>query len=885
MRPMRNGEGFGGGNLTEKQSEGLEHVQEVWDEWEIQCLILLSLSLQVFLYLTADLRRRSASRTLTMVLWLAYLSADTVAVFALGHLAVHAQGPGHELMFFWAPFVLVHLGGQDNITALSKQDNELWPRHLLNLVTQAAVAGYVVSKSSWPDARLRAAMVLMFLSGFLKYAGRTFCLYSASPRSLGDQSRVSLWGTIEELRKEREKPRKREKLRKEQEKLRKEQEKIEQTISIELRKSSINSLTIENLQKEREKLWKEREKLQQEGWGTIEELRKEREEREKLRKKQEKLLKEQEKIEQTISIELRKSSIDSLTIEKLQKDREKLWKEREKLQKEREKLQQEGTILERRFENMFIADKLWEFIIYKKDLVHSADDIMSVDAPVNDVKIIALAPFLPDTLEKYKNRPDRWMAYQYVAACLVQSYQCLYTKASSIPNIWSQFESQFLDHVLGTPMEAPMAILFVLTYTLFHSISALIALVLFLIAEKEGRHSKVDVTVSYILFAGAIVLDLLPFITSIFSYARRPFRPGTAEDCEKMCSLGCVQPPGWRRTTKQWSEQLAQYSMLTRYTSSMPSLVKWIGAHLGASWCLELFELTRTRVTDDLKLVVLDKLFLEAERKMWDIASSRGERALVKVFPESERSDCALHKSISSKVDFPTSVLIWHIATDICYFVTEDNDTEPAEIKKKKNSRELSHYIMYLVFKCDVMLTSSSRLVHQKAHEGLAYLLSAGQQSTQIKKEAVIQVFEGMKKEKQQQRSSLGMAEGNKNEESANNNAAAASISSQIEELLRSTEEASTSRQIEELLRSTEEALYSPVLTDAREVAQKLIDINGEAQRWQLILEVWLEMLFYTAPRCGAAFHYEHLSTGGEFISHVLLLMRELGPFLPKPGS
>jgi hypothetical protein len=79
-----------------------------WDEWEIHCLSLVSLSLQVLLFLTADLRRLSASRALSTVVWLAYLSTDTVAVFVLGHLAVHAQGPSHELMLFWAPFVLVH---------------------------------------------------------------------------------------------------------------------------------------------------------------------------------------------------------------------------------------------------------------------------------------------------------------------------------------------------------------------------------------------------------------------------------------------------------------------------------------------------------------------------------------------------------------------------------------------------------------------------------------------------------------------------------------------------------------------------------------------------------------------------------------------------------
>ena len=83
-------------------------VQELWNTWEIHCLILVSLFLQVFLFVFAGLRRRSASPVLHTVLWLAYLSVDSVAIFVLGHLAVHASEPGRELISFWAPFVLVH---------------------------------------------------------------------------------------------------------------------------------------------------------------------------------------------------------------------------------------------------------------------------------------------------------------------------------------------------------------------------------------------------------------------------------------------------------------------------------------------------------------------------------------------------------------------------------------------------------------------------------------------------------------------------------------------------------------------------------------------------------------------------------------------------------
>ena len=159
-------------------------MEYLLNEWEIQCLILVSLALQGFLFFLAGIRQRSSSRFIGVLLWLAYLSADSVAVFVLGHLAVHAGGPSHQLVFLWAPFVLLHLGGQDTITALSMQDNVLWKRHALTLAQQAALAVYDVARTPWPDRRLLAAVVLMFLSGCVKYAERTLCLARASPARL-----------------------------------------------------------------------------------------------------------------------------------------------------------------------------------------------------------------------------------------------------------------------------------------------------------------------------------------------------------------------------------------------------------------------------------------------------------------------------------------------------------------------------------------------------------------------------------------------------------------------------------------------------------------------------------------------------------------------------
>ena len=123
----------------------VSHAQRLWNDWEIQCLVLVSFSLQVFLLFSAVFRKRHRSVVLSVLLWLAYLSADSVAVYLLGRLTLLVgDDPRHQIVLFWAPFLLLHLGGQETMTAFSMEDCALWKRHLLNLATQVSLAVYVV---------------------------------------------------------------------------------------------------------------------------------------------------------------------------------------------------------------------------------------------------------------------------------------------------------------------------------------------------------------------------------------------------------------------------------------------------------------------------------------------------------------------------------------------------------------------------------------------------------------------------------------------------------------------------------------------------------------------------------------------------------------------
>ncbi|TVU27096.1 hypothetical protein EJB05_29675, partial [Eragrostis curvula] len=172
--------------VTVKYSCRVSSAQQLWDKWELQCMVLASFTLQAFFLFAAGIRRRSKSTVLRVLLWLAYLSADYVAVFVLGHLT---RKMDDQLVLLWAPVLLLHLGGQDTITAFSMEDNELWKRHLLGLLTQVAMAVYVVAKS-WRSSNLVAPVALMFVSGTVKYGERTWALKTASSDTIKD-SRMS----------------------------------------------------------------------------------------------------------------------------------------------------------------------------------------------------------------------------------------------------------------------------------------------------------------------------------------------------------------------------------------------------------------------------------------------------------------------------------------------------------------------------------------------------------------------------------------------------------------------------------------------------------------------------------------------------------------------
>ncbi|XP_048234890.1 uncharacterized protein LOC8270919 isoform X1 [Ricinus communis] len=172
-------------------------LRKVWKEWELRVLVFVSLVLQVTLILLGNRRKFTSRPWLRIFLWCAYLMADWVATVALGVLSnnlgdvIESIGKNGsldantELTAFWAPFLLLHLGGPDTITAYAMEDNELWLRHFLGLGVQTAIALYIFIMA-WTGSHLSFLTFPMILAGLIKYAERTWVLRSASNEQFRD---------------------------------------------------------------------------------------------------------------------------------------------------------------------------------------------------------------------------------------------------------------------------------------------------------------------------------------------------------------------------------------------------------------------------------------------------------------------------------------------------------------------------------------------------------------------------------------------------------------------------------------------------------------------------------------------------------------------------
>ncbi|KAM3279900.1 hypothetical protein ACQJBY_046961 [Aegilops geniculata] len=134
-----------------------------------------------------------AMQWLRVLVWMAHIGGDALAVYALATLfnrqkQLTVDEGSDALELTWVPILLIHLGGQDTISAYSLEDNELWMRHAITLVSQVVVALYIFCKWWSGQKKLLQAAVLLFVVGILKFGQKPWALRSASFNSMASRS-------------------------------------------------------------------------------------------------------------------------------------------------------------------------------------------------------------------------------------------------------------------------------------------------------------------------------------------------------------------------------------------------------------------------------------------------------------------------------------------------------------------------------------------------------------------------------------------------------------------------------------------------------------------------------------------------------------------------
>ncbi|CAL5382429.1 unnamed protein product [Camellia sinensis] len=168
------------------QDKILQQLRTIWEQWDLRVLVLYILFAQLFFHVLGQCRRKSATGMMNNLnAWFFYLLVDVVATIALGKLS-KVKGDKDDvkapnlLRGIWAPIILFFLGGPDSMTILRLEENKIWLKHVLALVTLGLRTSYILIVTwTWKSGYAFSLLALLMLfPGLIKYGERVWVIKS-----------------------------------------------------------------------------------------------------------------------------------------------------------------------------------------------------------------------------------------------------------------------------------------------------------------------------------------------------------------------------------------------------------------------------------------------------------------------------------------------------------------------------------------------------------------------------------------------------------------------------------------------------------------------------------------------------------------------------------
>ncbi|KAM0843458.1 hypothetical protein ACQ4PT_057695 [Festuca glaucescens] len=355
----------------------------------------------------------------------------------------------------------------------------------------------------------------------------------------------------------------------------------------------------------------------------------------------------------------------------------------------------------------------------------------------------------------------------------------------------------------------------------FTLVSTTTACVLFNVLHK-GRPGGIDVAITNLLFGGALCLELSAIGMMLVSYWTYAALEGSICHSLSHLILRCLKY--FRPESRaRWSNSMAQHNLISFCLQDRPTLVTKILKLLGLKghwdswlyiWHIDVSSELKTLVFRELKDKAVSIIDTESYRKF---SNHRGQWAL----------QCkGYYKELgwSVEVEFDESILLWHIATDLCLY--SDDSSDDAKLSEYVSiSRAVSNYMLFLLVARPFMLTAGIGQIRFGDTYAEAKNFFAREMTRPDERSAAMMVLE---------------------------------VNAEITP------------------RDVKGDRSKSVPFDACRLAKSLLELQP-GKRWRLIRVVWVEMLCYAASNCRSNFHAKQLSNGGELLTVVWFLMTHLG--------
>ncbi|XP_048329695.2 uncharacterized protein LOC112491635 [Ziziphus jujuba] len=389
-----------------------------------------------------------------------------------------------------------------------------------------------------------------------------------------------------------------------------------------------------------------------------------------------------------------------------------------------------------------------------------------------------------------------------------------------------EYELSFMYQALHTKMDVVQT----KAGRVFRLISLFFLVVAFMsfqfLVDKD-KFKKFELILTYCLLTGAIVLDIFSGIKLIFS------------------DLVLIAHKNWKKyipdcflQRRRWSNSVSLYNMIA-YCVDWRWL--WKSKYLFPDFIRSMLDKLKMmkfsssdKIIEDLTSFIFEELKNKSSNaktlsEAMEKCSQRGDGALF-----GTSSYIKLKWSIS-EFQYGESLLLWHLATELCYQATEKK-SNPEKDDQKKESRSsrtickiLSDYMFYLLVMKPAMLApvlGNWQIVFQDTFEEAERYL--GKYSISSHAEACKRLI---------------------NVKTKFRPAAVKGIRSKS------------------------------VLFDACILAQQLQHLEEELEenQWVLMSKVWVELMCYGAINCRPIVHAQQPSKGGELLTFTWLLMNHLG--------